>query len=117
MGIPFGPLSLARFVDYVRAVTGWDTSLWELLKVGERAGAMARTFNIREGFHPADDNLPERFFSPLESGTMKGVRIDSNEFRKALLDYYQMVGWDPVTGIPIHAKLEELNIGWIKDCI
>jgi len=117
VGIPFGPLSLDRLVNYVRAVTGWDTSLWELLKVGERAGGMARTFNIREGFGPADDNLPERFFSPLTNGSMEGARIDPDEFKKAIQNYYQMVGWDPVTGIPIQSKAEELGIGWIKDVI
>jgi aldehyde:ferredoxin oxidoreductase len=113
VGIPFGPLPLDKLVDYVRAVTGWDTSLWELLKVGERAGAMARLFNVRDGFSPEDDTLPKRLFTPLQGGPMEGAKIDREEFKKALECYYQMAGWDPCTGIPLPAKLEELDIGWI----
>ena len=44
----------------MRAVTGWDTSLWELVKVGERAKALARAFNCREGFTAEGRRLPKR---------------------------------------------------------
>ena len=117
VGIPFGPLPLGKLVDCVKAVTGWDTSLWELLKVGERAGAMARFFNDREGFSNEDDTLPERCFSPLQGGPLNGSRIDKKEFRQAIRSYYQMAGWDPDTGIPTKAKLEELDLGWLADSI
>ena len=32
-----GPVSLNTIPEYVNAVTGWETSLWELMKVGETA--------------------------------------------------------------------------------
>jgi len=83
------------------------------LKVGERHSAMARIFNLREGFSLKDDGLPQRLFEPLEGGALKGRRIDPQEFEKALKTYYQMMGWDD-HGIPLESKLEELDLGWVK---
>jgi aldehyde:ferredoxin oxidoreductase len=109
---PFGPFTISKLVDYTRAVTGWDTSLWEILKVGERYANMARIFNLREGLGEKDDRLPERLHQPLEGGILKGEKIDPQEFAQAREMYYGMMGWDPKTGVPSKYKLEELNIGW-----
>lgn len=108
---PFGTSPVNKLVDYINAVTGWNTSLWELMKVGERQSNMARTFNHREGFTANHDNLPDRFFQPLEGGSLKGT--DTLEFQQALKTYYQMMGWDQ-TGIPLKGKLEELSLGWME---
>ncbi len=111
---PFGPHTLNSIVDYVKAVTGWETSLFDLLKVSERYSAMARIFNLREGFTVKDDILPDRFFQPMEGGTLKGKKIDKEEFLKALEAYYEMMGWDPETGVPKRAKLAELDLDWLS---
>jgi len=106
--------SLKQHVDIIKYITGWRTSLFELMKLGERGVTMARAFNIREGFNKNDDILPERFFEPIRSGTLKGHRIDKKKFEKGLRLYYEMMGWDE-EGIPRKAKLEELNIGWVLE--
>lgn len=85
--------------------------------MGERAITLARCFNIREGFTKNDDTLPERFFKPLRSGAMKGEKILKEEFESALKLFYEMMGWDPETGIPTKAKLHELDIGWIVNLL
>jgi len=108
---PFGPLSINNVVDYTNAVTGWDTSLWELMKVGERHSNMSRIFNLREGFTSKDDCLPDRFFQSLEGGTLKGKKIYFQEFQQAVKTYYQMMGWDE-NGFPLKGKLEELELEW-----
>jgi len=41
----YGP---SQLVDAVHAVTGWDFSMWELMKVGERRLNLMRAFNARE---------------------------------------------------------------------
>jgi aldehyde:ferredoxin oxidoreductase len=109
---PMGPMSLNYLVNYVNAVTGWNSSLWELMKVGERHTNMARIFNLREGLTPKDDSLPDRFFQPLEGGALKGKKIDPQEFQLALKTYYEMMGWNE-TGIPLRGKLEELSLEWL----
>lgn len=98
----------------VNAVTGWDTTLWELMKVGERCDTMARVFNIREGFTKEDDWIPERFFEPLEGGPLEGDKLSKDEFKQAITAYYQMMGWDD-EGVPTETKLEELNVSWAAD--
>lgn len=109
VGIPIGSLALDRLRDYVNAATGWDMSLFELMKVGERANTMARIFNLREGFTAADDVLPTRLFEPLQNGALKGEAIDRDQFNRALRLYYQMAGWDE-HGVPTPAKLAELGL-------
>jgi aldehyde:ferredoxin oxidoreductase len=113
----FLPYDYHQVRNLVNAVTGWNTSLWELLKVGERGHALARAFNAREGLTPEDDRLPHRFFSPLGADTpaLKGVAIEEERLKKALVTYYGMAGWDPTTGIPTRERLEELDIGWVAE--
>ena len=100
-------------VDIVRAVTGWDTSLFELMKASERALAMARAFNAREGFTAKDDYLPDRFFDPFTSGPLTGVAHKRHEFRSALDTYYKMSGWDVNLAAPTRAKYQELDLDWV----
>lgn len=109
---PIDILTPTPIVNLARAVTGWDTSLWELFKVAERGAALARIFNCREGFTPKDDRLPARLHEAFTSGPLQGVRIDPEEFGRALRLYHQMEGWDPETGWPTFAKLAELGIEW-----
>ena len=110
---PIGPQSINGLVEYVRAVTGWETSLFDLLKVAERHVAMARVFNLREGLTAKDDILPDRFFQPLEGGALKGAKLDRESFLAAVQMYYEMLGWDRQTGVPTKAKLAELDLGWL----
>jgi aldehyde:ferredoxin oxidoreductase len=70
---------------------------------------MARLFNMRMGLTSADDTLPERMFSPLGNGQLKGHAIDRQEFADALPLYYEMMGWDEA-GAPRYGKLVELGI-------
>lgn len=113
----FGPaprsvIPVQDIVDLTKAATGWDTSLWEIMKAGERAINMTRMFNIREGFTKEDDTLPERLFEPLENGRLKGTFISKEEFKKSISTYYSMMGWDE-EGKPTKGKLLELNLDWL----
>jgi len=108
--------TIPQVVEMVNAVTSWDTTTWELMKVGERATTMAKAFNVREGFTKDDDWLPERFFQPLEGGPLKGTELSKGVVRRAIATYYQMMGWDE-NGVPTEAKLEELDIGWVADLL
>jgi aldehyde:ferredoxin oxidoreductase len=103
-------LLMCHFCGWV--VTGWNTSIWDLMKIGERVTTMARSFNIREGFTKSDDWLPERFFYPHTSGALSKTSVDPVKLKNARNLYYEMMGWNE-NGVPSNAKLEELDIGWI----
>jgi aldehyde:ferredoxin oxidoreductase len=111
----FMPYSREAICKIVQGVTGWDSSLFELMKVGERALAMARAFNYREGFTAQDDVVPERFSSPIEGGPNEGTQVPAEEFAQALDLYYEMRGWDKETGAPTTGKLYELGLGWVAE--
>ncbi|MGQ9677064.1 MAG: aldehyde ferredoxin oxidoreductase C-terminal domain-containing protein [Chloroflexota bacterium] len=107
---PVALLTIGDVVKVVNGVTGWDMSLWELMKAGERSLNMARAFAGRRGLSAADDTLPDRFFEPLPSGPLAGAALDRDEFAAALRGYYEMRGWSVETGMPERHKLEELGI-------
>ena len=111
---PLNHITLTRLVEQVRAITGWDISLYELIKAGERADSMSRIFNVREGFTPDDDTLPSRLFEPM-GGPLNGERIDPGEFEQALASYYTLAGWDPKTGMPTEARLMDLDLEWAAE--
>ena len=111
----FTPWSVTQKVEIVRAVTGWNTSAFELMKVVQRGNTLARIFNLREGFSEKDDWLPPRFFKPRTSGTLK-VEVNAERLQRAKLLYYDMMGWSE-TGVPKQSALDELNIGWASNKI
>jgi aldehyde:ferredoxin oxidoreductase len=109
--------SANQFVDLLRAVTGWDVSLYEIMKLGERRLNMLRAFNAREGMTRKDDAPAPRIFEPLKGGVSDGWKINREELNKAFDSYYAMCGWDAKTGNPGRAKLAELEIEWVADAI
>jgi len=113
----FHNYSVPRTRDVVQAVTGWNIQAFELMKAGERAQTLARSFNVREGLTAADDVLPPRMAEPIRSTAIDGWRIDPEEFFRARSLYYGMMGWDEETGVPKAWKLHELGIGWVADLI
>ncbi len=113
----FMPFSYSQVSELVGVTTGWNSTVWELMKVGERCLAMTRAFNIREGLGKKDDSLPQRFFTPLPSGPLQGVSIGKDEFEQAKETFYSMLGWDKAEGRPSLGKLQELGIEWVADYI
>jgi aldehyde:ferredoxin oxidoreductase len=107
----FMPYSPNQVVDLVRDITGWNVSLWELMKASERGQQMARLFNLRCGFTRRDDRLPARIHEPFEDGPLAGVGVNADDFSRALELYYQMMGWDS-EGRPTRGRLAELGLEW-----
>lgn len=107
----FTPWSVVQKVEIVRAVTGWNTTAFELMKVVERGNTLARIFNLREGFTEKDDWLPPRFFKPRTTGSLNKTSVDPEALQNAKLLYYDMMGWTD-RGVPKKSTLEELDIAW-----
>jgi aldehyde:ferredoxin oxidoreductase len=105
----YGP---SQMVEMVRAVTGWNVSLWELMKAGERRLNLMRAVNAREGVGREADTVPPKLFVPLTGGPSDGVAVDAEAMAEAQALYYQMSGWDE-TGRPTRGKLAELGLGWL----
>jgi aldehyde:ferredoxin oxidoreductase len=118
----FGPaprsyILMDEVLESVNAATDWNLTLDDLLEIGERATNLARVFNAREGFTRKDDTLPERLFTPLENGALKGEVYPRDEFESALTVLYGLKGWNLETGMPTRERLETLSLGWAADLI
>jgi aldehyde:ferredoxin oxidoreductase len=112
---PTRVLTLQKMSDLLAAVTGWQTSSWEVMRWGERRLHLMRTYNLREGLTAADDTLPDRFFDdPISEGRWRGVRLDQGRFREAILTFYRMMGWDE-SGSPRYETLLDHGLEWVVD--
>ena len=87
------------FVDYfgeaaemLRLVTGWDVTSKELRETAQRIVTSKKEFNIRAGWTPAEDTLPERMLrTPLPDDTRAQL---SPERLQALVEAYNVArGW------------------------
>jgi aldehyde:ferredoxin oxidoreductase len=108
----FGPVETA---EMVKAVTGWDVTVEELIQVGIRRINLMRTFNAREGFTRKEDALPSKFFTPLGgTGPTAGIAVGREEFESALNQYYELHAWTQ-DGVPTRSALEKSEIAWAAE--
>jgi aldehyde:ferredoxin oxidoreductase len=111
----WGPGAIYTYEElcqFVRHVTGWSMSFWELMRAGERRIDLMKAFNSREGLGVESDTLPPRMFEPLQGGARDGARVDAR-FPEARSEYYEAMGWDPETGVPSDGKLMDLGLDWV----
>ncbi|MCW2936662.1 MAG: Aldehyde ferredoxin oxidoreductase [Actinomycetia bacterium] len=92
------------------AVTGWEMTGEELRATARRVVAAKRAFNVREGWQPADDWLPDRLLSePLTLPSGREARLTPERLRAMIAAYYKARGLDP-DGYPTAACLAQLNL-------
>ncbi len=103
------PIKLPTTLKLVRAVTGWDTNVEELITAASRANTLARIFNTREGIRSKDDVLPARFSETMAEGATAGQRIAPEDLASARAEFYRLSGWSP-DGIPTAERIAELGI-------
>jgi aldehyde:ferredoxin oxidoreductase len=76
----------------LEAVTGWDVTATELRETARRIVAAKREFNLRAGWTPAEDTLPERFLkTPLPDdpdASLSRERLDA-----LVAEYHRQRGW------------------------
>ena len=74
------------------AVTGWDVTADELRETARRIVRAKREFNLRAGWTPAEDTLPERFLdTPLPNdpdAALSRERLDA-----LVAEYHRQRGW------------------------
>jgi aldehyde:ferredoxin oxidoreductase len=98
-----------RLIEVLKAITGWDLNVENMVQTGQRIAVMLHAFNLREGFKPSDFTMPERVSGnpPLTAGPLKGVTLDLEELKK---QYYAAMGFDFKTGSFRKERLEALGL-------
>ena len=109
---PVRALTFEQMAEMLAAVTGWNTSTFEIMRIGERRIQLMHLYNLREGIGPDADTLPDRFFDePIDSGRWSGHRIDRGAFGDAVRSWYRMMGWDDVAR-PFYETLVTHHLEW-----
>ncbi len=95
--------------EFMSAVTGWDLTIEELLKTGERILNIRQAFNIREGLNTVEFKVPGRIYGnpPQKVGPLAGKTFDEKTLLTACLIE---AGWDLKTAKPSKKKLLELGL-------
>jgi aldehyde:ferredoxin oxidoreductase len=92
------------------AVTGWDMTGQELRATARRIVAAKRAYNVREGWQPADDWLPDRLLSePLTLPSGREARLTPQRLRAMIAAYYRARGLDS-DGYPAAADRGDLML-------
>jgi aldehyde:ferredoxin oxidoreductase len=103
----FGGFGITDMLNSLNAVTGWDWSLEEFLKVGERITTLKRAVNVKWGFSRKDDTLPKAIYQPAKEGCRAGKV--PGPLDPALDGYYKLRGWDS-DGKPTAETLKKLGL-------
>jgi aldehyde:ferredoxin oxidoreductase len=85
---------VAGLAELLKPVTGWDVSSDELLETAGRIVTLKKAYNIDQGWTPAEDTLPLRFFDePLPEGGSAGARLDPRRLADQITAYNLLRGW------------------------
>jgi aldehyde:ferredoxin oxidoreductase len=110
------PDGVKSMVDSLKATTGWDVSLDEMLDAGLRSILLQSIFGSQRGWKPEDDwvDVGARFLEPIPDGPHKGFTIAP--FLPDLVhEYHALSGRDPATGLPYRNVLERLGLDEFLD--
>lgn len=106
----FGMMLNDSYARMIGTITGWDLTVGEVERIGERICNLERAFNVREGLSRKDDTLPYRVLhEPIPSGPSRGMYCPPAELDAMLDEYYRLRGWSR-DGIPTPEKLRELEL-------
>ena len=99
---------------FLKAVTGWDRSMEELLKCGERVAIMRHVFTLREGDNPLKRFVHHRIpgIPPQTEGPLAGVTRD---YKAQAYWNLGALDWDRFSTKPGLAKLQLLGLDDIAD--
>jgi aldehyde:ferredoxin oxidoreductase len=101
---------LLEMANMLRMVTGWPVTAGELQETARRIVAARKYFNVRQGWSPAEDTLPDRFFEqPLPDGQSAGACLDRARLGQ-LIEGYNLARGYCREGFPGPAQIAELML-------
>ena len=97
------------FMGLMNAITGWELTVEEIIKTGQRISTLLHAFNLREGFKPGEFKMPPRISGnpPLKVGLLKDITIDFEDLKR---QYYEAMGFDTKTGAIRKDRIEALGL-------
>lgn len=81
----------ADAAEMLQLVTGWNIDATELRITARRIVDAKKEFNIRSGWQPSEDILPDRFFDDALPNDPR--QLSREGLRLRIQEYYQQRGW------------------------
>jgi aldehyde:ferredoxin oxidoreductase len=103
----FANVAPETMLHLVNAQMGYDWTLDDLLRCGERAWNLKRLINIKLGLTRANDTLPKPLLKAYADGGAAGYVIPFDAMMDA---YYDARGWEKETGKPMKERLVALGL-------
>ena len=92
---------ISGMAELLAPVTGWDVTPEELLETAGRIVTAKKAYNIAQGWTPAEDTLPLRFFEEtLVEGESAGARLDPDRLSAQVKAYNLLRGWTAQGYVP-----------------
>ena len=94
----------------LNAATGWELTLEDAMRIGRRIVNQLRVFNFRHGLKAELEAPSPRYGSTPTDGPVSGVGIGPH-WKDMVRNYYQLMGWNEKTGLPLPETLKALDLG------
>ncbi|HXB47006.1 MAG TPA: aldehyde ferredoxin oxidoreductase C-terminal domain-containing protein [Streptosporangiaceae bacterium] len=99
-----------EWAELLASVTGWDVTGEELRATARRIVLAKRVYNIREGWQPSDDWLPDRLLTePLTLPSGRVATLTADRLRAMIDAYYSKRGLDH-DGRPVPGTVDDLSL-------
>lgn len=100
-----------NYAEAINLATGWDLSVAEVERIGERIYNLERLINASRGVADrAADTLPYRVMhEPIPAGPAEGMYCPPEELEAMLEEYYEVRGWND-NGHPTTDTVERLDL-------
>ncbi len=98
--------SMLPYPVSINLVTGFDLTIGDFIKTGERGYNLERLINIRQGLTSLDDRLPYRLTDEAQRPDVPGSKVKLSEM---LGEYYKIRGWNE-KGVPTKQRLKRLGL-------
>jgi aldehyde:ferredoxin oxidoreductase len=101
-----------NYTEAINLATGWDLSVEDVERIGERIYNLERLINAARGVADRQaDTLPHRVMhEPIPDGPAEGMYCPPDELEEMLTEYYEFRGWND-NGHPTTETVERLDLG------
>jgi aldehyde:ferredoxin oxidoreductase len=104
---------LEHLARALSAATGWNYTVADAMRMGQRTGAILRGFNLRCGIGPALEYPSKRYSSRPVDGPAKDHHV-MDQWDRMVDKWYEVVGYDRKTGRPKKETLRALGLDWLS---
>lgn len=101
-----GGTTVSQLIEWLNDITGWEYTVEEFFKTGERIFNLKRVYNFNCGLKKEDDTIPDRLLNCTKGG---GTDDFLPPLKEMLDEYYNYRDWN-YEGFPSLAKLSELKL-------